>query len=572
MRCLVEVVRANLEQLLVCAFLQPVGELLVVVGAGGLGERGVRDLADQHVLEAVRDLAREAGVRLSRQEIADEQVVERVVEIVAEVGRQRGEGRVGEDAPEDGRALKQDLRAAGQAVDASSDQRLQRVGDPVVRPVVALEHHPHGLLDEERIAFGDVEQMREDRFRDLLVLHQRVGELLALFAWKRLELDRRRAHAPPAPSGPHVEQLRARKADDEERALAHPLREMVDQLEQRLFGPVDVLEDEHERLDVRELVDELARRPRNLRLAPLVLDRLEHARGQTEQLGDRFLAAALEQLLARRLDRIVVADSGGRLHHLREGPVRDALPVRKRASREDGHSFRACEELAHQAALPHARIAVDGEHVRAPVSDRPLQRVVQQVELRVAPDERRRNVGDAVTPVAHANRAKRGNRLAESAQLERPCRLRLDRRAGEPMRGLSDQDLARASSLLQPRRHVDGLAGRERRVGLVHHDLAGLDADPRLERELAHVVDNRERSSDRPLRVVFVRLRDSERGHHGVPGELLHRPAVRLDAPGHTLEEGRDPPAHDLRVGAGHEVRVVDEVDEEDGRQLPFHT
>ena len=140
------------------------------------------------------------------------------------------------------------------------------------------------------------------------------------------------------------------------------------------------------------------------------------------------------------------------------------------------------------------------------------------------------------------------------------------------MRGLSDQDLARASSLLQPRRHVDGLAGRERRVGLVHHDLAGLDADPRLERELAHVVDNRERSSDRPLRVVFVRLRDSERGHHGVPGELLHRPAVRLDAPGHTLEEGRDPPAHDLRVGAGHEVRVVDEVDEEDGRQLPFHT
>ncbi len=36
-----------------------------------------------------------------------------------------------------------------------------------------------------------------------------------------------------------------------------------------------------------------------------------------------------------------------------------------------------------------------------------------------------------------------------------------------------------------------------------------------------------ERGADRALGVVLVRLRDAERGHHGVAGELLDDPAVR---------------------------------------------
>jgi hypothetical protein len=55
--------------------------------------------------------------------------------------------------------------------------------------------------------------------------------------------------------------------------------------------------------------------------------------------------------------------------------------------------------------------------------------------------------------------------------------------------GLADQDLAGAGGLLQPRRHVDGLAGGEGRVGLVDDDLAGLDADARLDPDVVGVIE-----------------------------------------------------------------------------------
>jgi len=139
------------------------------------------------------------------------------------------------------------------------------------------------------------------------------------------------------------------------------------------------------------------------------------------------------------------------------------------------------------------------------------------------------------------------------------------------MRGLADQDLAGARSLLQPRGHVDGGAGRERRFGLVDDDLAGFDADPRLELHLVHPVDDRERRADRSFGVVLVGLRDAEGGHDCVAGEFLHRAAVGLDAAGDAFEVGRHAPPDDLGVSPRDQVGVVDEVDEEDGRQLPFH-
>src|SRR5207253_4806490 len=39
----------------------------------------------------------------------------------------------------------------------------------------------------------------------------------------------------------------------EERCVAHPRREVLDEVEERILGPVDVLEDEHQRLGLREL-------------------------------------------------------------------------------------------------------------------------------------------------------------------------------------------------------------------------------------------------------------------------------------------------------------------------------
>ena len=157
---------------------------------------------------------------------------------------------------------------------------------------------------------------------------------------------------------------------------------MVDQLEQRLFGPVDVLEDHDQRLYVGELVGELARGPCDLRRATLSLDRFHHSGREAEQLGDRFVAAALDQLLLGRLHRIVVRDPGGRLDHLGQRPVGHALPVRQRATGEDGRALDSGEEFADQAALADTRLSVDGEDVGTPVADRSLEGVLEQLELR----------------------------------------------------------------------------------------------------------------------------------------------------------------------------------------------
>ena len=110
------------------------------------------------------------------------------------------------------------------------------------------------------------------------------------------------------------------------------------------------------------------------------------------------------------------------------------------------------------------------------------------------------------------------------------------------------------------------LAGREGRVAVVGHDLARLHADPGLELEVLDRLHDRERGPDGPLRVVLVRPRDPERGHHRVARELLHRAAVGDDAAGDILEEARDAPAHDLGIVGRDELRRLDEIDEEHGR------
>jgi hypothetical protein len=68
-----------------------------------------------------------------------------------------------------------------------------------------------------------------------------------------------------------------------------------------------------------------------------------------------------------------------------------------------------------------------------------------------------------------------------------------------------------------------------------------------------------------------VCLRDAECRHHGVAGELLDDPAVRGDAVRDVIEERSHPPAHHLRIARGDELGGADQIDEDDGGELPFH-
>ena len=121
--------------------------------------------------------------------------------------------------------------------------------------------------------------------------------------------------------------------------------------------------------------------------APLALERVEHARGEPEQVGDGLVLAADPELL-RLLGRVVVGDAGRGLHHLGERPVGDALAVRQAAADEDGRALERGDELAREAALADARLAVERDQVCARRSRSARSYgVAEELQLALAADE-----------------------------------------------------------------------------------------------------------------------------------------------------------------------------------------
>src|SRR6188474_2595068 len=124
-------------------------------------------------------------------------------------------------------------------VDTGGDESLKRVGHTVGRAVArpALEEHANCLLDEERVPLSPLERLLRKRSgsfagRPGQLVEELLDELRTLRYGERLELDRGRAHAPPSPAGTCVEELGPRQTENEN-GRANPVREMLDQVEER---------------------------------------------------------------------------------------------------------------------------------------------------------------------------------------------------------------------------------------------------------------------------------------------------------------------------------------------------
>ena len=63
---------------------------------------------------------------------------------------------------------------------------------------------------------------------------------------QRRERECRRVELAAGPAGSTLEQLRPRGRHDQQRHVRHPVHELVDEVEQALVRPVQVLEDEDE--------------------------------------------------------------------------------------------------------------------------------------------------------------------------------------------------------------------------------------------------------------------------------------------------------------------------------------
>ena len=287
--------------------------------------------------------------------------------------------RAGPEAPADHRRpLHHRLGSRVEPVDASRDQCLQRVRDPRGGPLLAeLGHGQHDLFEEQRVALRLGKQGLPRLWRELVATRERVDQLLTVRRPERLELDRRRADSASAPVGANVEQLGPGETDDQERPVLHPVGHVLDQLEQRILCPVDVLEDEDERLRLGHELRPLSSGPGDFLLAPLAVDRLEDAARQAEQVGHGLRGAAVAKLLDCDVERIVVGDVGRALDHLGQGPVGDALTVRQAAALEDRRAFERGEVLVHHPALADTGLAIDREEMRALVPDRARKRVLE---------------------------------------------------------------------------------------------------------------------------------------------------------------------------------------------------
>jgi len=93
--------------------------------------------------------------------------------------------------------------------------------------------------------------VREIRPREE-VLDQRLG----LVFGERLEQDRRRVHLPSTPAGTGIEEFGPRHAQQEDRRLSAPVGYVVDEIEQCLLCPVQVVEDQDQRAAPGERLEE----------------------------------------------------------------------------------------------------------------------------------------------------------------------------------------------------------------------------------------------------------------------------------------------------------------------------
>ena len=376
----------------------------------------------------------------------------------------------------------------------------------------------------------------------------------------------------PSPRRPQLREVRARHAADEDRCVATPAGEVLDEVEERRLRPLDVVEHEHERPLARERLEQPADRPVELVRARAWLrpaDGLEDAPARRLALG----------LAAEHRLEVEVA------YHLDERPVGDPVAVRQTAALEHERVLaRGRDQLRGEAGLADARLADDRDDPAGAVGGDSFELRQQRVELGLAPDQRR------VHPPCHPGRVRLDveqkpgvDRIGLPLQLQRRHRLDRDRVTDETDRRVPDEDLTGGRGRLEPLRDDDSVARRERialrRIAGEH--LTRVDAgahpdpDPVLPLELVvqagELATELDRGPHRTQRIVLVHDRDPEHAQHGVADELLDRAAVPLEHRPRGLVIARPDAPERLRVELLAKRRRVRDVAEDERDRLPDH-
>src|SRR5262245_21829222 len=157
-----------------------------------------------------------------------------------------------EDATLDCAALENAALRGVQLVESGRQQSLDRRRD-LDFAVRRLAHERQHLLDEQRVALRALEDPGSEPVVDASELDQ---EQLGLELRKGLEQNARCVQLAAAPRRPDVEELRPGNAQKEQGRTSGEVSDMLDQVEERLLPPVDVVEDADERCVGRLLLEE----------------------------------------------------------------------------------------------------------------------------------------------------------------------------------------------------------------------------------------------------------------------------------------------------------------------------
>ena len=219
-----------------------------------LGQPAVGDLADQRVGEAEGVLAARArrgraGSSWLRTSAISAPARSRVPAGSSSASAPRWKLRPSTEA------CSSSARSSGSSRSMRAASTASMVGGSV--PVAADRHE---LLEEQRVAFRRARRSAARRSGSARHAPRRAPAPRA--SGQRVEREHRRAALRRRPRGPLLEQLRAAEAHEQDRRAARERGDVVDQVEQRRLGPVDVVEDDHERpVGARDRARAAAARP-----------------------------------------------------------------------------------------------------------------------------------------------------------------------------------------------------------------------------------------------------------------------------------------------------------------------
>ena len=391
--------------------LEPAAVVVMHPQTLGLGDRRVRDLAEQRVLEAMdAPLARGALVGLD-DEVAPGGLSQQVE---ARCGAGNGSERRRREEPADDRcSVKQPLHLRRHAIEPRRDESLQgrrdldgadlAQRDPAAVPpldATGLDERAQELFDVQRIALRTRDDIGTDLFGQGVDREQLADEKPGIVRAERRERDGDGVSGGRAERRPDLAEVRTREAHDEQ-WRARPFGEMLDELDERRLRPVQVLEHEHERRACAaleeaphapaQLLHEVFRGDVGQRLGRLgqAQNDLESPRDgcsfvRTDGTLDRG-AQRLHGLRARRAEIDARVGTQDLLHRIE----RDALPVRQAAADADLSGADHSGELGREPRLSRPGRAEHGHERWRPLRANASERIPEDPQLAISADERR---------------------------------------------------------------------------------------------------------------------------------------------------------------------------------------